>query len=67
MISNLVHLIPLSLYSTSDVYFYIPVKANNGIVRTETVRSEIYDIVEREFYDIEYISYHALLLYNVMS
>ena len=51
----------------SDGYFYIPVKANNEIVRTETVRSEIYDIVKKEFYDIECVRYHDLLLWDAVS
>ena len=56
-----------SFCSAFDRYVYISAKANNGIARTETVRSEIYDIVESGFYDIEYASYHALLLCDALS
>ena len=56
-----------SFRSAFDRYVYIPAKSNNRIVRTETVRSDIYNIVESEFYDIEYVSYHALLLCDALS
>ena len=47
------HLIAWLLLSASGEYFYNPVKENNTIFRTDIVRSEIYDIVDKGFYDIE--------------
>ena len=48
-------LFPGGQITASDRYFYIPVKANNRIVMSETVRSEIRDIVLIECYNIKYV------------
>ena len=55
VISNVICSMASSLRSASDRYFYIPVRANNRIVMSETVRSEIYDIVVIECYDIKFV------------